>query len=126
MGVTWDPEVVTAASARLLAEARAKTRMEIVALGVRPRPRAVPRGQSVIWIRGEGAPIFQFDNAGELRPIVDEVNRLLGATSDPWGVASWWLESNIWLGDRRPIDLVDGPQEVRLLRAARLLLRDPD
>lgn len=37
-------------------------------------------------------PAFQFDaRARRVRPVVAEVNALLAAIGDPWGVASWWL-----------------------------------
>jgi hypothetical protein len=51
-------------------------------------------------------PCFQFDRSGTARPIVLEVNRILGAAQDPWGVAGWWTDLHAWL-ERAPIDLLD-------------------
>lgn len=42
-------------------------------------------------------PRFQFTRAGEPKPLVLRINELLGADTDPWGVADWWLCPNIWL-----------------------------
>jgi hypothetical protein len=36
-------------------------------------------------------PAFQFDRRGQIFPVARKVNALLGAASDPWGVASWWV-----------------------------------
>ena len=67
-------------------------------------------------------PAFQFDHArARLRPVVAEINRRLGAASDPWGVASWWLAPSVWRDDDvSPADLVaKGDEEaVRALAAA--------
>jgi hypothetical protein len=51
-------------------------------------------------------PRFQFDLAGAARPIVLEVNRVLGAAQDPWGVAGWWTDLHAWL-ERAPMELLD-------------------
>lgn len=58
-------------------------------------------------LRGEGGivglkvagrylhPAFQFDpGRAQVRPHVARINRLLDASGDPWGVASWWLTPN--------------------------------
>jgi hypothetical protein len=42
------------------------------------------------WVEN-WAPAFQFDADGHVANAVADVNRLLDAESDPWGVASWWL-----------------------------------
>jgi hypothetical protein len=39
-------------------------------------------------------PAFQFDNNGQVFAVVPMVNQILDAESDPWGVASWWVESH--------------------------------
>ncbi|MFD1813615.1 hypothetical protein [Rhodococcus gannanensis] len=55
-------------------------------------------------------PAFQFDAARqEVRPIVRELNRRLGAKDDPWGVASWWLS---------PTDFADDPRSPAELAVA--------
>ncbi|MGW2547501.1 hypothetical protein ACWC5I_43160 [Kitasatospora sp. NPDC001574] len=64
-------------------------------------------------------PSFQFDGASGLPlPLVVEVNRLLDADDDPWGVADWWLGANAWL-DAVPARLLGTPGEHSLLAAAR-------
>lgn len=43
-------------------------------------------------------PAFQFDRrSGSVRPRVAQINHLLDAAGDPWGVASWWVEPLAWL-----------------------------
>ncbi|QYB00324.1 hypothetical protein I1A62_04675 (plasmid) [Rhodococcus sp. USK10] len=55
-------------------------------------------------------PAFQFDaERRQVRPIVAEINRALGAKDDPWGVASWWLS---------PTDFADDPRSPAALAAA--------
>ncbi|GAB3408145.1 hypothetical protein [Flindersiella endophytica] len=68
-------------------------------------------------------PAFQFDNERHPLPLVLEINRLLDADIDPWGVADWWLGQNIWLGDR-PVNLIDPDYPDTLLAAARAELED--
>lgn len=47
-------------------------------------------------------PAFQFDAARrQVRPIVAEINRMLGVRDDPWGVASWWLSPTAFADDPR-------------------------
>jgi hypothetical protein len=62
-------------------------------------------------------PLFQFADDGLPRATVLRINRLLDACEDPWGVADWWLSTNIWLHDA-PVELLDGPEEANLLAAA--------
>ncbi|MDO9108226.1 MAG: hypothetical protein Q7U89_04450 [Coriobacteriia bacterium] len=51
-------------------------------------------------------PAFQIDADRRcVVPVVAQVNRLLGAAQDPWGVASWWFSDNARLGGARPADL---------------------
>ena len=67
-------------------------------------------------------PAFQFD--GECRdvfPEVSTVNARLGASSDPWGVASWWLSTHASLRDR-PAGLVGSDRASDLLDAAAAVL----
>ncbi|MFJ3921979.1 hypothetical protein [Streptomyces sp. NPDC090022] len=81
-----------------------------------------PYEPGLIRLRGTGGfvqlPSFQFTAGGRPRPVVREVNLLLGAGQDPWGVADWWLSPNAAL-DAVPADLLDGPGEDALLPAAR-------
>jgi hypothetical protein len=67
-------------------------------------------------------PAFQFDLArSHVIPVVQEVNRLLGAATDPWGMASWWTSANGRLRDARPMDTV-GTDPDAVLVAARSVI----
>jgi hypothetical protein len=61
-------------------------------------------------------PAFQFSPQGGVISVVLQVNELLGAADDPWGVADWWLGDNAWL-DAVPADLI-GVADGSLLAAA--------
>jgi hypothetical protein len=65
-------------------------------------------------------PAFQFDPDGRPRPVVQEINALLGSDEDPFGVTEWWLGRNGWL-DGVPADLIGQIPDDRLLAAARAL-----
>lgn len=69
-------------------------------------------------------PAFQFDrDRGRVDPVVLEINQLLRAGDDPWGVASWWLSPNDRLGGRAPKDALQDPDaEKRLVTVARSLI----
>lgn len=72
-------------------------------------------------------PSFQFDAAtAKVRPVVSEINRLLGAKHDPWGVSSWWLSPSGWLTEgQSPADLAAAGGHNDQVRAiARDLLAD--
>lgn len=82
---------------------------------------ALPVGQRRLY------PEFQFDAASSrVRPIVAEVNKLLDAKNDPWGVASWWLNRTDFSDDpRSPAELaVDGRRDDDLRDMAHDLLAD--
>lgn len=82
---------------------------------------ALPAGQRRLY------PEFQFDAATfKVRPIVAELNRLLDANGDPWGVASWWLNRTDFSDDpRSPAELaVDGNHDDDLRDMAHDLLAD--
>lgn len=67
-------------------------------------------------------PSFQFAQAGGLLPVVRTVNELLGAATDPLGVADWWLGVNAWL-DARPSELI-GVRDELIVRAARAVAEE--
>ena len=72
---------------------------------------------------GRQWPSFQFAPDGGPLSVVRTVNTMLGAETDPLGVADWWLGANPWL-DGRPSDLIgDVPDEI-LLRAARAVTEE--
>ena len=66
-------------------------------------------------------PRFQFDEEhGCVRPEAGEVNRVVRAVDDPWGVASWWVSANGRLDGRTPADvLVEGSDAAVLVELAR-------
>lgn len=68
-------------------------------------------------------PAFQFGPDGQPLPVVAEVNRLLDAASDPWGVADWWLGRNAWLA-AVPAGLLGRAGDERLVLAARAELTE--
>jgi hypothetical protein len=69
-------------------------------------------------------PAFQLDlERCCVYPVVCEVNGLLGASEDPWGVASWWFSPNGWLQSDRPADHVhDEESTLRVLQAAQAVV----
>lgn len=115
-------ELARAARRRLLA-APARGAERLTAETARDPARA-----GLIRLSGHGGtscfPDFQFDpTTGEPRPVVQEINRMLQADEDPWGVADWWLAGNVWLHGT-PADLLgEVPDEV-LLDAARALVEE--
>jgi hypothetical protein len=68
-------------------------------------------------------PAFQFAPAGDPWDIVMEVNQMLDAADDPWGVACWWVDPHGRLGDA-PADLLGREQDGLIRRAARAVLED--
>lgn len=77
----------------------------------------------VAWQGRVVYPAFQFGPDGRPKPAVPSVLAALprDRMSD-WAVAIWWVANNAWLGDCRPVDILDqdGAQEM-LQRAARQL-----
>jgi hypothetical protein len=78
---------------------------------------ALPTDEGTVY------PAFQFDDLGVPIPVVVEINGVLGASEDPWGVADWWLAVDADLG-ASPADLARGDVEAaaRLRAAAQTLL----
>jgi hypothetical protein len=72
---------------------------------------------------GQQWPSFQFGRGGVPFPVVRTVNNMLGAETDPLGVADWWLGVNAWL-DGRPSDLIGGVPDELLVRAARAVTEE--
>jgi hypothetical protein len=53
-------------------------------------------------------PRFQFDSADmSIRPGPAKVIAELASTFDGWSLAAWFAEPNLWIGDARPVDLID-------------------
>lgn len=61
-------------------------------------------------------PAFQFTPAGTPWMVVQELNKVLNAASDPWGVTCWWADPHERLG-ASPADLL-GQGRDDLLRQA--------
>jgi hypothetical protein len=70
-------------------------------------------------------PAFQFGDDGAPRPVVLRVNAMLGASGDPWGVASWWLDLNARL-DEAPFRLLGRVPDEHILAAAAAVVEDGD
>jgi hypothetical protein len=66
-------------------------------------------------------PVFQFDAAGRPFRLVLDINALLDADADPWGVADWWLGRNSWLS-RTPAESIGLIADEVLLASARALV----
>jgi hypothetical protein len=66
-----------------------------------------------LWI-----PMFQFGlNDLSLKPSPRQVRAALGEEFNGWTVAAWFVEPNVWLARRRPIDLLESELEAVLLAA---------
>jgi hypothetical protein len=108
-------EILRAVTGRLLA-APALTEQEVRRRGGDPADPGLIRLE-----RPDGGwqwPDFQFAPGNGPLPVVRAINDLLGAASDPIGVAGWWLTRNGWLGGRPCLLLGTVPDDV-LLSAAR-------
>jgi rhodanese-related sulfurtransferase len=79
-----------------------------------PRPGAAPDFQ---------LPAFQFAPTGGAWDIVMEVNQVLDAADDPWGVMCWWVDPHARFGDA-PADLLGHGQDGLIRRAARAVVED--
>jgi hypothetical protein len=82
-----------------------------------------PDDVGLIRLRRPGAvtsarlPAFQFGPAGDPWDVVMEVNQVLGASDDPWGVTCWWVDPHARLGDA-PADLLGRGLDGLIRRAA--------
>lgn len=64
-------------------------------------------------------PAFQFDlQHHRVHPVVAQVNQLLGAADDPWGVASWWVTPTPRLTGQAPKELIGTSREPDLVTLA--------
>jgi Protein of unknown function (DUF2384) len=71
------------------------------------------------WASSLWVPMFQFDLSDLSVKWAPRCVRIeLGLADDPWAVAQWFSQPNSWIGNRRPLDLID--TDVReVLNAAR-------
>lgn len=121
-GHRWSVEAVARRAADIARSSRERILASELVFNV--DAAAYPGGLVALpTFRGPGYPAFQFDERGVPIPLVLEVNALLGAESDPWGVADWWESVDESLS-ARPADLLAGTAEDlgRLSRAARALV----
>jgi hypothetical protein len=109
------PEQVWRAARRRLLAAPSLTAAEVAARGQDPRL------VGLIRLDGEDGsvrlPAFQFDDRGAPRLLVLQINRVLDAEDDPWGVADWWLGANAWLA-AVPAEVLDVVDESVLVATA--------
>jgi hypothetical protein len=60
------------------------------------------------WGQRLWLPWFQFDPVDmSLRPGPSKVISELSTTFDGWDLAVWFAKPNMWIGNARPIDLID-------------------
>ena len=70
--------------------------------------------RGVLWI-----PMFQYDlRTLSIRPGPHQVLAELAGAFEGWALASWFAQPNAWLGDRKPVDLLDSDL-AGVLQAAR-------
>lgn len=117
--VRQDPATVASLAAEPVTATSVRRRLAAVpAYG--PEDVADPAAPELIRLRVDGRvrlPRFQFGSDRSPDTVVLEVNRLLDAEHDPWGVTSWWLDRHAWLHGI-PAELLAGTPEQRLRVAA--------
>lgn len=112
----WREPMLRPGDAALALGARATNREKVRRLRERSALLGLPSGNGFLY------PAFQFDTARRrLFPEVIEVNELIDAAGDPWGVASWWMGENARLAER-PIDCVGTERTSELVEAAGALV----
>lgn len=70
------------------------------------------------WRGSLWLPMFQFEPRMSVKPAAKRVLAELGGVFDGWSLAVWYLQQNIWLADRRPLDMID-QHPAAVLAAAR-------
>jgi hypothetical protein len=112
----WRQPMLKPGDAALALGARATNREKVRRLRERSVLLGLPSGSSFLY------PAFQFDTARRrLFPEVIEVNELIDAAGDPWGVASWWMAENARMAVR-PVDCVGTERAPDLVQAAGALV----
>ena len=60
------------------------------------------------WHRTFWIPMFQFELADlSIKPAAGQVLAELENEFDGWALAAWFAQPNVWLRERRPVDLLD-------------------
>ena len=112
----WREPMLKPGDAALALGARATNREKVRRLRERSALLGLPSGSGFLY------PAFQFDTARRrLFPEVIEVNELIDAAGDPWGVASWWMAENARLS-ARPVDCVGSERGQDVVDAADALV----
>lgn len=115
------PEGILAAVTDRLLRAPALTEQDVRLRGADPADPGLLRLDRPDG--GQQWPSFQFTPDGGPLSVVRTVNTMLGAETDPLGVADWWLGANPWL-DGRPSDLIGDVPDEALLRAAHAVIEE--
>jgi hypothetical protein len=117
----WQEPMLESTELSVALGGRQENREKARVLRERSELLGLPHGRGFVY------PAFQVDpRKKDLRPEVREVNRILGAAADAWGVASWWVSGNDRLGGARPIDLVSGGGAPSVVAAARAMVEPID
>lgn len=112
----WREPMLKPGDAAVALGARAGNREKVRRLRERSALLGLPSGNGFLY------PAFQFDPARRgIFPEVIEVNELLDAAGDPWGIASWWMGGNARLAER-PVDCVGTERAADLIEAAGALV----
>ena len=112
----WREPMLKPGDAALALGARATNREKVRRLRERSSLLGLPSGSGFLY------PAFQFDTARRrLFPEIIEVNELIDAAGDPWGVASWWMAENARLS-ARPVDSVGTERAPDVVEAAGALV----
>jgi hypothetical protein len=109
---------------RELLAAVAEVDADLPERGPGPAPAGDPSPHLIRLTDRQGTktvPGFQFSGAGTAAPVVLEINELLGAREDPWGVTAWWVRPNLWLA-AAPARMIGAVADERLVAAARAAL----
>jgi hypothetical protein len=80
-------------------------------------------GHKVFTVDVDGTqrfPAFQFDESGKPRPVIADLLAAVGDRLTGWELALWFTSSNDWLGELRPVDVLDSDPELVVEAAARL------
>jgi hypothetical protein len=113
----WEEPMLEPKAAAIALGAKATNREKVRSYRDRSWLLGMQRDRSYLY------PAFQFDqHKRELYPEVRQVNELLDAAVDSWGVASWWVSSNDYLGGARPLDLVGEARAEEVIRAAQAVV----
>ena len=114
----WQEQMLDAGKVAESLGARSSNREKARTLRKRSELLGLPRDRGYLY------PAFQIDEGRrQVYPEVAEVNRLLGATEDPWGTASWWVSENSRL-QARPLELVGTEKAARLVAAAEAVIEE--